>query len=75
MNPSNIMKAMELKGRFERNHPKVVSFFQKEVFSGIPEGTVVEITITKPGQEPVTSNMKVTADDLEMVDTLKNLGV
>jgi len=41
--------------------------------SGIPEGTVLEITITKPGQEPVSTNMKVLASDLALAEELKLL--
>ena len=33
----------------------------------------IEITVTKPGQEPITSNMKVTQEDLEMMESLKEL--
>ncbi len=73
MGPADMMKFMEMKNRFERNHPKILSFFRKEILSGIPEGTVLELTITKPGSDPVTANMRVTADDLEMLANLRNM--
>jgi hypothetical protein len=75
MNPGSIMKIMEMKNKFERNHPKVLAFLQREVMSGVPEGSVIEMTITKPGAEPVTANMRVTAEDLEMVEILKQGGL
>ena len=73
MGPADMFKIVEMKNRFERNHPKILAFFQKEIASGIPEGTVLELTITKPGCDPVTANMRVTADDLEMLANLRNL--
>ena len=40
---------------------------------GIQEGTVIEITVTKPGEQPVTSNMKVMQSDIDIVNELKTL--
>lgn len=59
MNPASIMKMMKEKNTFIANHPKFVSFLQYAFGSGIPADSVIEITVTKPGQEPVTSNIKV----------------
>ena len=33
----------------------------------------VLITVTKPGEEPITTNMKVLRSDLDLLDELKNL--
>ena len=33
----------------------------------------VLITVTKPGEEPITTNMKVLQSDLDLLDELKNL--
>ena len=49
--------------------------FVKAVFSRPPEeGTVLEITVTRPGEEPVTANIKVQQSDLELLEELKELG-
>lgn len=74
MNPASVMKMMGAKAQFERNHPKF-SAFLKTVFSRpIEEGTVIEFTITRPGEAPVTSNIKVQQSDLELLESLKELG-
>lgn len=74
MNPASIMKVMSAKAQFERNHPKF-SAFLKAVFSRpIEEGTVIEFTVTRPGEEPVTSNIKIQQSDLELLEVLKELG-
>ena len=75
MNPATIMKLMSAKAKFEGNHPKINSFI-KSVFSRpIEEGTVIEITVSRPGQEPVTANIKVQQSDLELLAELKELGL
>lgn len=74
MNPAQLMKIMQAKNTFTANHPKFVSFLQYAFGSGIEEGTVIEITVCKPGGEPVTTNLKVQQSDLELLEGLKDLG-
>ncbi len=75
MNPAILMKLMKAKEDFTKHHPKFSAFFTAMFLSGngIPEGTVVEITVTKPGEEPVSTNMRVQQSDLELAAELKNL--
>ena len=50
MNPAAMMKLMNAKNKFTANHPKFAAFL-KAVFSrGIEEGTVIEITVQRPGE-------------------------
>lgn len=75
MNPNMLMKLMSAKNKFTQNHPKFEAFV-KTVFlgnNGIPEGTIIEITVTKPGEEPVSANLRVQQSDLELVEELRNL--
>ena len=76
VNPGMMMKLMSAKNTFVKNHPKFEAFV-KAVFlngNGIPEGTIIEITVTKPGEQPIATNLKVQQSDLELVEGLKNLG-
>ena len=75
MNPAAMMKIMGAVNTFKANHPKFMSFLSYAFAGGFPEGTVIEITVTKPDQEPVTSNMRVTQSDLELFDSLKDVGM
>lgn len=73
MNPASIMKVMSAKAKFERNHPKAVAFL-KAVFSRpIEEGTIIEFKVTRPGEEPITANIKVQQSDIELFEELKTL--
>ncbi len=72
MNPQAIMQFMGAINTFKSNHPKFASFMERYMKSGLPEGSVIEITVTEPGEEPVTTNMKVLASDLELIQSLKD---
>ena len=52
MNPANIMKIMNAKNKFTANHPKFVAFLSAVFSREMEEGTVIEITLTRPGEEP-----------------------
>lgn len=74
MNPTAIMRLMSAKAQFERNHPKFMAFVKAMLSRPIEEGTVLEITVTRPGEAPVTANIKVQQSDLELLAQLKELG-
>lgn len=74
MNPASIMKLMGAKAQFEGNHPKFVAFVKAVLSRPIEEGTVMEITVTRPGESPITANLKVQQSDLELLRELKELG-
>lgn len=74
-NAAAMLKIMSAKNKFTNNHPKFVAFLNAMFSGGIEEGTVIEIKVTKPGQETaVTSNIKIRQDDLELLESLKELG-
>ena len=73
MNPSALFRLQGAFQKFQAAHPKVVSYFSSVFGNGIPEGSVIELTVTKPGEEPVTTNMRVTQDDLDLMQTLKEM--
>lgn len=74
MNPMAIMKLMGAKSKFENAHPKFMAFMKMVISRPMEEGTIIEVTLTRPGEEPITSNLKVTNEDLELLASLKDLG-
>lgn len=70
------MALLGLKGDFDKfkdNHPKFLQFAKAFTRAGIQEGTIMECkVITADGQE-LQTNIKITADDLELFEKLKNL--
>ena len=73
MNPASIMKIMGAKNRFTENHPKFVSFLNMVWGKGIEEGTIIEIRVTRPGEDMMMSNIKVKQSDLELLRELREL--
>lgn len=73
MNPASIMKIMNAKNKFTENHPKFVAFLNAVFSAGIIEDTVIEITVTRPGETPITTNMKVKQSDLDLLNELKDI--
>ena len=73
MNPAVIMKLMAAKNKFTQNHPKFVAFLNAVFANKIEEGTIIEISVQKPGQEKLTSNIKVLQSDLDLLEGLKDL--
>ena len=73
MNPMALMKLMSAKNKFTANHPKVGAFFKAALGSGLQEGTIVELTVTKPDGEKMTTNLKVKPSDLELLNELRNM--
>ena len=73
VNPASLMKLMGAKNKFVSAHPKFAAFFSAVLKQQIGEGTVIEITVTKPDGTSLTGNMRVQQSDLEIVEELKNL--
>ena len=73
MNPAMIMKLINAKNVFTKNHPKFVAFLSAVFSNRIEEGTVIELSVTKPGEEPVTTNLKVQQSDLQLFDEIKEM--
>ena len=65
---------MSAKNTFTKNHPKFVAFLTKVFQDKIEDGTIIEISVQKPGQEKITSNIKVQQSDLDLMQGLMELG-
>ncbi len=72
MNPFEMMQMKSKFDRFGQQHPRVVAFMQ-ENHQELREGAVVELRITTPEGRNVVTNMRLTADDEELINTLKGL--
>lgn len=73
INPAAIMKIMNAKNQFTANHPKFAAFLNAVFANGVEEGTIIEISVTKPGENKMTTNMKVQQSDLELLNQLKDV--
>lgn len=72
-NPAAILQMMNLWSRFQNNHPKFPKFLSAVAKSGIKEGSIIEIKVTTAQGESFDSNLKVNAEDMELIEQLKGL--
>ena len=72
MNPMALMQLKGLYDKFKNNHPKVPMFF-KAAGQNIGEGSIIEISITDPQGKKMTTNMKVSEEDIELFQQLKSV--
>lgn len=73
MNPMAFFALKSSFTKFQENHPRFIQFLKAMSENGIQEGTILECkTITPDGKEMAT-NIRITQDDLELLDKLKEL--
>ena len=73
-NISAMMKIRSAWAAFSSNHPKFAAFLNEAGRNGAPEGTILEIHMEYPDGRRISSNMRITASDLELFESLKQLG-
>lgn len=73
VNPASLMTVMNAWKTFQEGHPKFPAFLGAVNRNGIKEGTVIEIAITDPDGTKIETNIKVSATDLELFNTLKQM--
>lgn len=72
-NPAMLMKLMSAKNVFDANHPKLKNYFAAVKSKGIKEGTVIELKVTNPDDEPMVANIKVKSEDIELLSQLAEM--
>ena len=73
MDLSNMGQMLGLVGAwsaFQKNHPKFRAFLHAARVKGLREGSVIEISILTPEGEKIETNLRVKAEDLEMIQKL-----
>ena len=72
MNPMLLLQLQKRLGLFQEDHPKVMPFMQAVGNVGITEGTVFAVKVTTPDGRVLESNIKLTANDIETINMMKN---
>lgn len=69
----NLMKLGQLKPKFndfKARHPKFIQFFTNAVPENVKEGSVFEVRIVNPQGRELKTNIKVTAEDAQLLTEL-----
>lgn len=73
INPMKLLQIKPLFSKFQSNHPKFTQFLSAAGRSGLTDGSVIEISITNPDGKNICTNLKLTADDLELFQAVAEL--
>lgn len=73
MNPMTLLTLKSSFDKFQSNHPKFMQFAQVIMQTGITEGTVLECKVITPEGKEIQANLKITQDDLELFQKLKEM--
>lgn len=72
-NPAAILQMLNLWNRFQNNHPKFPKFISAVMKDAIKEDSIIEIKVTTAEGECYNSNLKVNAEDIEMIRQIKEM--
>lgn len=70
IDPMQLLKIKGMWDGFTRRHPKFPAFLKAMTQGAITEGNVLEITVTTAEGKTISSNLKVTKEDMEMVEAI-----
>lgn len=73
MNPMAFMQLSTLWVKFTQRHPKFPPFLKAASQAAMQEGAILEIQVTTPDGKTIASNLKVTQEDLEMLQTIREM--
>lgn len=72
MNPMAALKLRPLIEAFRENHPKIPAFISA-VSSTVDIGSVVEMKVTSSDGKELISNIRVTEQDIQLLNELRTL--
>ena len=65
MNPMALMQFAQRWSLFQEDHPKFMPFVNAAKGIAMKEGSVLELKATDPDGKTITTNIRVTANDVE----------
>ena len=71
-NIGKMMNIINAWNTFKRNHQKFPAFCNAVSKRDLKEGSIMEITVTTPDGEKIETNLKIKAEDLELLRELSN---
>lgn len=70
--PWQLMQFQEMLGTFQKNHPKFPLFLRAVGKDALKEGTIIELTVKTPEEKNYCTNLRLTASDAELLQSLFN---
>lgn len=73
MNPAKLFKMKSAWDTFTKNHPKFPMFLTAVRQNGFREGSMIEINVTTPDGKTLSTNLRLTASDMELFKELSEM--
>ncbi len=73
INPMLFMQLKTSWNRFVQNHPKFPQFLKAAYSHGLAEGSIVEFKITTPEGKTISSNIKLSREDMDTIHLFQEL--
>ena len=74
INPMSVMKVVNERRAFIDNHPEFFHFVLEQFGGeGMTEDTVIDLKVTRPGQEPESSEARLVDSDMKLFSGLKDM--
>lgn len=73
MNPMKLLQIQETFNRFSMAHPKLMPFCKAVADNAIAEGTIMEMKVTAADGKTYMSSIRLTAEDLELFRSAREL--
>ncbi len=73
LNPMQLIGLKNDFDKFKNNHPKFLQFVSAMAQSGLQEGTILECKVLTPEGREMQANIKITQDDLELLQKIKEM--
>ena len=73
MNPMDMMQFASRLGTFTQQHPKFIMFLKKVAHDGVSEGDILEINYRSGDGRESKANIKLTNEDIETINLIKNM--
>lgn len=73
INPMKLLQMKNIWDGFTSRHPKFPQFMSAVQQHGISEGTIIEVQLTHPDGKVFTTNLKLTAEDMEAFRNLQDI--
>ena len=73
INPLRLLQLREQWKQFQERHPKFPAFLNAASRTCLEEGTVIDVTITSPDVRRIGSNLRLTAQDIQLLREIGSL--
>ena len=73
MNPAMLLRIKQAARDFRERHPKLPKFFEYVSRNHLREGAVLEIIVRLPDGDDVKTNLRLTREDVMLLEDLRQL--